>query len=304
MSDHSLYILTHSSVFSHLRIIDFRGNWVKSLETLKVNYHLVILPSLKEFYVNWNVDSPEQSYNISFFFNGLIDRFTKLDVLWVEAKNNSLFVKKDKDDCIQPLLYSKLFLTNIVFEDEFGQEILDNLKCWENLELRKWVFKKLAESDVYNGLCNLKHFALSDNLELFDDIFSDKQLFSTLKYLKVSNIKSKNVFKLISKLRVVGHLVLSNLNLSDQDYKPDVLFPVSLYKLEVVRWKVEWMYLFDQLQPRKINIVDLTLFDNEYDLLTAYTKMIKSFSQTPNPKITRLVMDDLIFTMHSRATGK
>ena len=200
-----------------------------------------MLPSLKEFYVDWTVDNPEHSYNISFFFNGLIDRFTKLDVLWVEAKNNYLFVKKDKeDDCIQPLAYSKLFLTNIAFEDGFGQEILDNLKWWEKLELRKWIFKKLAETAVYEGLYNLKHLTLSDNLELFDDIFSDKQLFSTLKYLKVSNIKSKNIFKLISKLRVVGHLVLSNLNLSDQDYKPDVLFPVSLYKLEVVRWKVEF----------------------------------------------------------------
>ena len=142
MTDHSLYILTHSSVFKNLKIIDFRGNAVKSLETLKINYHLVVLPSLKEFYVDWIVSSQEQRYNILFFFNGLIEIFTKLDVLWIEAKSNSLFIKKEVDiDCIKRLSYSKLSLTNIVFEDGLGQELLDGLNFCTKLELRNCSFK-------------------------------------------------------------------------------------------------------------------------------------------------------------------
>ena len=173
----------------------------------------------------------------------------------------------------------------------------------QNLSYEIVALNKLAETAIYEGLSNLKALTISNNMELFNALLKDKHLLSSLKFLKLSKIESKEVYKLISRLKIWGHLILSNIDLKEQSSSPDILFPYSLYKLEVVRWKLICSYFFDQLHSSKNNIVDLSLFDNEYDVLVSYTKMIKSFSQVPNHKITRLLLDDLFLSMHMKIKG-
>mmetsp|Transcript_25012 Transcript_25012/g.28718 ORF Transcript_25012/g.28718 Transcript_25012/m.28718 type:complete len:518 (+) Transcript_25012:452-2005(+) len=128
MTDHCLYILTHSKSFENLRVVDMRGNPISSLLSLKVNYYQFKAPNLEELYVDTTVSSKETSYNISFFFTGLVPVLTRLKVLWIEAKVTPLFVQKEADeDVIPKLAYRTLFLRNVHFMDGLGQEIIDNL---------------------------------------------------------------------------------------------------------------------------------------------------------------------------------
>ena len=71
-SDHWLYLLTNSPSFANLKIIDFRGNPIKSLLLFKLNYFESQGTNLEELYVD-TVVNEGNSYNISFFF---------WDILW------------------------------------------------------------------------------------------------------------------------------------------------------------------------------------------------------------------------------
>ena len=148
-TDHSLYCLLYSPSFENLKIIDLRGNQIKSLLLLKINYLDIEAPELEELYLD-TIVSEGGSYNISFFFETFYQKFVNLSILWIEAKQNNLrveneqlkvieddgnissssnhsksssFAKKNKKR-IMKYKFRKLFLGGIDFVDKFGQDIL------------------------------------------------------------------------------------------------------------------------------------------------------------------------------------
>ena len=85
MTDHWLYILTHSPSFENLKIIDLRANPISSLKTLIAKGRGFYAPKLEELYLDTTVEDAKESHDISFFFNGYVDRLTKLKVLNIET---------------------------------------------------------------------------------------------------------------------------------------------------------------------------------------------------------------------------
>ena len=91
-SDHTLYLLTHAPCFVNLKIIDLRGNQIKSLLWLRPNIFEECLIQLEELYVDTIVNEGE-SYDVSFLFKSFYGIFNTLQVLWIEAKENNLYVE-------------------------------------------------------------------------------------------------------------------------------------------------------------------------------------------------------------------
>jgi len=165
LTDHCLYTLTHCQSFSNLRVLDLRNNKIESLLTLIVSHAEFRAHSLEELYLSTTVGSRDSSYNISFFFTGIVRTLSNLKVLWLEAKNNRLFAQYEKEkmirvrlhrsnsfsneECRQPLAYDcpvtkmknlnlafkKLYLKGVNFPDELGQDLLNSLRACEDLTL-------------------------------------------------------------------------------------------------------------------------------------------------------------------------
>mmetsp|Transcript_29241 Transcript_29241/g.33502 ORF Transcript_29241/g.33502 Transcript_29241/m.33502 type:complete len:184 (-) Transcript_29241:287-838(-) len=147
LTDHCLYTLTHCQSFSNLRVLDLRNNKIESLLTLIVSHAEFRAHSLEELYLSTTVGSRDSSYNISFFFTGVVQKLSNLKVLWLEAKKNRLFAQYEEykqslgDDCPVTkvknldLAYKKLYLKGVNFPDELGQDLLNSLRACEDLTL-------------------------------------------------------------------------------------------------------------------------------------------------------------------------
>ena len=112
--------------------------------TLKVNMVKFFAPLLEELYIDTTVDTPEESYDISFFFCGLIHQVSNLKVLWLEAKKNQLSIEESE---IASLAVQKLTLKNLVFKGTTGQKFLDRLTECQELSLTRWTFMNLRETN-------------------------------------------------------------------------------------------------------------------------------------------------------------
>jgi hypothetical protein len=141
--DHNLYVMTHSTSFSNLTVIDLRGNNICYPMTLKVNSDHFYVPNLEELYLNFylkknqnSIENDEEAFNysndISFVFSGCIDKLTKLNVLWLKGIDQQLVFEENK---ISNLQYKKLHLDNVRFTDTMAEELLKNLGDCQELDL-------------------------------------------------------------------------------------------------------------------------------------------------------------------------
>lgn len=147
LTDHCLYTLTHCQSFFNLRVLDLRNNKIESLLTLIASPAEFRAHSLEELYLSSIVASEDSSYNISFFFTGVVQKLSNLKVLWLEAKKNRLFAQYEEykqslgDDCPVTkvknldLAFKKLYLKGVNFPDELGQDLLNSLRACEDLTL-------------------------------------------------------------------------------------------------------------------------------------------------------------------------
>lgn len=144
LTDHTLYILTHSPCFSNLKVLDLRnGGSINTLMTLKTSYSKLNVASLEELYLNVNHGSRRKTYNISFLFICADGKFAKLKVLWIENFGASLKAKYEDSHGLMdgseeekmvdthtaklPASYRKLFLRGVNFPDELSQDLFDSL---------------------------------------------------------------------------------------------------------------------------------------------------------------------------------
>ena len=97
-TDHWLFLLIQSPSFANLKVIDLRGNNIKSLMCLKVNHNEIYEPMLKELYI-YILLAKTIPYNISFLFEILYLKFDYFNVLWVEAHEHNLYNEKEERNC-------------------------------------------------------------------------------------------------------------------------------------------------------------------------------------------------------------
>jgi hypothetical protein len=135
--------MTHSTSFSNLKVIDLRGNNTCYPMTLKVNSNHFHVPNLEELYLNFylkkaqnSIKKKEEAFNysndISFVFSGCIDKLTKLNVLWLKGIDQQLVVEESKINCLH---YKKLHLQNVKFKGKRAEELLQNLRDCQELDL-------------------------------------------------------------------------------------------------------------------------------------------------------------------------
>ena len=150
----------------NLRVIDFRGNSIKSLSTLQVNAHQFVAPVLEELYIDFEIVVEDASRDISFIFTGVIDPLIKLRVLWVNALKNKLLVENIQ---MASLSYRKLYLNNVEFKGAAGQKLFNNTPNLEDLTLKKCSFENISE-DIASNFKNLNSLSLGMSKE-FINIF-------------------------------------------------------------------------------------------------------------------------------------
>ena len=307
MTDHCLYILTHSPSFQNLKIIDLRANPISSLKTLIAKGRNFYAPKLEELYIDTTVEDTKESYDISFFFNGYVDRLTKLKVLYIESKENPLIVSLDDEVFqISKLSYIKLYLRNISFLNKSGQKLFDNLQECEELVVDHWKFDELNEHKALMNLTSLKSLSIGDkngeSVVLLDALKYTPYLMNSLKILKLWSIKSNNIFEVISKLKNIFQIVLVNIDFTKQVFNQNKnkLFSMKLNKLDLYRWKISWQSLLSNIFLSQNNITDLWLLDNKYDETGGWGKKRKNSSPLELPKVVRLTIDDLYLSLQGK----
>ena len=276
-----------------------------SFEVFDSQLDKIELPSLKEFYISNSCNDDSRKFNISFFFDGTVPTFCDLDVLWIETKNSLIYLKQESEHkSIQKLMYTKLYLINVTFEDKLGQDLLDNLQMCQSLAWVNCTFNYIDESSAFDGLQSLNSLEISNTNRLFDALVTNKRLHSSLKYLKLTQISSNDVYAYIFNLKVINHLVISKMNLMSQHKTPECLFPRWLNKLEVTECKLATKYFLSQIQSEKTNIYELCLLDNWYDVFDLPKDSIKSLAYTINLNITRLTWDKTLLYLFLQSQGK
>ena len=319
-SDHWLYLLTNSPSFVNLKIIDFRGNPIKSLLLFKLNYFESQGTNLEELYVD-TVVNEGNSYNISFFFETFYERFNNLNVLWIEANSNNLFVeneelkiteedqnlsdssseevksnssnKKTKKRTLK-YKFRKLFLGGINFIDRFGQDILNGLYNCEELTLKKCKFEVLDQSDPLCNLTSLKSLSIIETDTLFDSLYKCINLHKSLSTLKVNSVKSTEIMKVIEMFKNLNTLRIAGIKFVKNKIKFDASqLPLNLKKLELIKSEILGKSIFEIILNKFSKITNLTLLDNNY----SQAKMMTIDSPEVGSKVITIMFDDSILNL-------
>lgn len=260
-TDHCLYCLTHSPSFENLRVIDLRGNRIKSLLLLKVNYFEIEVPELQELYLD-TVVSEGGAYNISFFFETFYQKFVNLNVLWIEAKDKRLIVENEQLKVAEQDLnqssssdhsrsssfakrnkkrtmkykFRKLFLGGIDFVDSFGQEVLFGLTACEELTLKNCKFDFLDELNPFANMTSLKSLSIIDSDSVFDVLNKGENLHKSLQTLKLNSVKNANIMDVIQLYTDVKHLRIAKFDFIEHgvEFKTKML-PKYLKKFEMIK---------------------------------------------------------------------
>lgn len=204
--DHCLYILTHSPSFKHLRVIDLRGTFRGTLLTLKANPDEFSAPSLEEFYIDTLTSTPREAYDVSFLFSDLLVRMTQLKVLWLRSNKYKLFLLSED---IILLLYKTLYLNNIVFKGDTGQQFLDNLSECRDLSLVDCQFE---DSDFVPNLETLQHLtslSLGSCKNMISAMQNSPHIHHSLRVLKLHEALTIKLIQLASGMKHLEYLKLT-----------------------------------------------------------------------------------------------
>ena len=296
-------MLTHSPSFVNLKIVDFRGNNIKSLLLLKINYSKSQGAVLEELYVDTIVNEGE-SYNISFLFEAAYKRFSNLKVLWIEAKSNNLFVEFGEEELDSNKFthdltskynisynFMKLFLGGIDFIGKWGQFIFDRLENWVELTLKKWKFEDLDHSNPLKYLNSLKILSIIETNTVIDFLHKWNNIHKSLNSLKLNSIRSPNIMNIIEMFENLNYLRIAKFKFIENKVKFDISqLPKPLRKFELIKWHVDISTIIDLWSHNFWNVSELVLLDNEFKK----PKIIQSV-QSSSTKITKLTLDDSLF---------
>mmetsp|Transcript_25012 Transcript_25012/g.28722 ORF Transcript_25012/g.28722 Transcript_25012/m.28722 type:complete len:87 (+) Transcript_25012:2078-2338(+) len=85
----------------------------------------------------------------------------------------------------------------------------------------------------------MKSLTISNSMQLHDALMDTKDLLFNLRTLKLSKLKSKEIFNLVSSIQHLNYLVLANLDLLKQNFNhKDALFNRYLDRLVIIRCKI------------------------------------------------------------------
>ena len=304
-TDHWLYCLLYSPSFENLKVIDLRGNQIKSLLLLKINYFDIEAPELEELYLD-TVVSEGGSYNISFFFETFYQKFVNLSFLWIEAKQENLrieneqlkvaqddgnissssnhsrsssFAKKNKKR-IMKYKFRKLFLGGIDFVDKFGQDILLGLSKWEELTLKKCKFEVLDEQNPFMNLNSLKSLSIIKSESVFNALHKSDNMFKSLQTLKLNAVKNTNIMDVIKMFKYLKHLRIANYDFKNKvDFNTKML-PQFLKKFEMIRCNIPIQVMQDICMHNFWSVSELVLLGNKFSEAPLNSQKVNSSNNT------------------------
>ena len=134
------------------------------------------------------------------------------------------------------------------------------------------------------NLKSLKSLSIGDkygeSIVLLDSLKWTPHLMNTLKILKLSNLKSNNIFDIISKLKNIFQIVLVNIDFTKQVFNQskNKLFSMKLNKLDLYKCKISCLSFLSNLFLTANNITDLWMLDNKFDETGGSGKKEKEFS--------------------------
>ena len=134
------------------------------------------------------------------------------------------------------------------------------------------------------NLTSLKSLSIGDkygeSIVLLDSLKWTPHLMNTLKILKLSNLKSNNIFDIISKLKNIFQIVLVNIDFTKQVFNQskNKLFSMKLNKLDLYKCKISCQSFLSNLFLTANNITDLWMLDNKFDETGGSGKKEKKFS--------------------------
>ena len=305
-TDHWLYCLLYSPSFENLKVIDLRGNQIKSLLLPKINYFDMEAPELEELYLD-TVVSEGGSYNISFFFETFYQKFVNLSVLWIEAKQNNLWVENEQlkvveDDGnissssnnsksssfakkskkrIMKYKFKKLFLGGIDFVDKLGQDILLGLSKWEELTLKKCKFEMLDKPNPFMNLNCLKSLSIIESNSVFNALHKADNLFKFLQTLKLNAVKNTEIMNVIKMFKYLKHLRIANYDFKENnvDFYTKML-PQFLKKFEMIQCNITNQVMQDICMNSFWSVSELVLLGNKFSKVPLNSQNINSSNNT------------------------
>ena len=282
-TDHWLFLLTHSPSFANLKVIDLRGNNIKSLLCLKVNHEEIYAPMLEELYID-TIVSKDEIYNISFLFEILSLKFEYLNVLWVEAYQYNLYWEKEGRKCHEvdtevdnsisksnsdnvtwKYKFRKLFLSGIDFINMFGQIILIGLKNCEELTIKRCKFDVLDEPNPFMNLNSLKSLSIIESDNVFDVLHKVDNLHKSLQTLKLNAVKSTNIIDVIKMFKYLKHLRIANYDFEENKVEFETgMLPKYLKKFEMIKWNIPTQVMQNICMYNFWRVSELVLLDNKF----------------------------------------
>ena len=226
----------------------------------------------------------------------------------MHSKENPLVVNFDDEIFqVQNLAYNKLYLRNISFLKDSGQKLFDNLQLCEELVIDHCKFEILDVHKAFMNLTSLKSLSIGDkygeSIVLLDSLKLTPHLMNTLKILKLSNLKSNNIFDIISKLKNIFQIVLVNIDFTKQVFNQskNKLFSMKLNKLDLYKCKISCQSFLSNLFLTANNITDLWMLDNKFDETGGSGKKRKNSAPLELHKIVRLTIDDTYLSLQGKS---